>query len=201
MMNLEQYRALFIITTLGLALIPAYPLVGELFSFRGSGFESFSEFWLLGSNHMADGYPFNVRNREEYQIIVGVFNHMSTSEYYKILVKLSNSSELLPNIDQGEPSFLPSLYEFRFFIDNNMLQELVVTFSFNNFTVEKDVLVIGEVMIDDAELLVDASTVWNSEENGNFFHLFFELWRYDIENNKFKYENQFVGLWLNIEAP
>jgi hypothetical protein len=30
--------------------------------------------------------------------------------------------------------------------------------------------------------------------------LFFELWRYDVEYDLFRFDNRFVGLWLNMTA-
>ena len=91
MVNLEDYRALFMMATLGLALVAVSPMLGVILPF-GRGSERFSEFWLLGPDHMAEGYPFNVRAGEEYSVFVGVGNHMGSSEYYKVCVKFCNGS-------------------------------------------------------------------------------------------------------------
>jgi len=56
--NLEEYRVLFLVVTLVLALIVASPVVSMIVP-QGSS-ERFSEFWLLGPDNLAEGYPLNV---------------------------------------------------------------------------------------------------------------------------------------------
>lgn len=85
-MNLEEYRTLFAVATLGLISIAAFPTLSLVVPFPRSA-ERFSELWVLGSNHMAEDYPFNVRVGEEDRVFVGVGNHMGYSSYYKVYVK------------------------------------------------------------------------------------------------------------------
>jgi hypothetical protein len=59
-------------------------------------------------------------------------------------------------------------------------------------------LSVGKVVIDGAALPVGASAAWDSDSEGYFFQLFFELWRYDVASHNFKFDNRFVGLWLNM---
>lgn len=198
-MNLEDYRTLFLVVTLGLALVAASPVLGVVVPF-GGGSERFSEFWLLGPDHMAEGYPFNVRAGEEYSVFVGVGNHMGGSEYYRVYVKLGNGTEFLPDIDGGVPSSLSPLYEFRFFVGDGGVWESAVTFGFEDVDVEGDVLVVGDIVIDGVSFPVGVSAVWDAEKEGYFFVLFFELWRYDVEYDSFKFDDRFVGLWLNMTA-
>ena len=93
-MSLEDYRILFIVATLGLSLVAASPALSAVVPFSG-GSERFSEFWLLGPWHMAEGYPFDVGVGEEYSVFVGVGNHMGCSEYYVVYVKFRNSTQPL----------------------------------------------------------------------------------------------------------
>jgi len=195
--NLDDYRALFLVVTLGLALIVASPLFGVIVPF-GGGSERFSEFWLLGPSHMAEGYPFNVTAGEEYRVFVGVGNHMGGSEYYMVSVKFRNSSQSLPDITGSEPSSLPTLYEYRFFVGDGEVWEMPVTFGFEDVVVEGDFLVVGDVTVDGVVFPVDVSAVGDVERGGCFFQLFFELWRYDVMSESFRFDDRFVGLWLNM---
>lgn len=154
-MNLEEYRVLFLVVTLGLALVAASPVLGVVVP-QGSS-ERFSEFWLLGEGHMAEGYPFNVRAGEVYRVFVGVGNHKGGSEYYLVSVKFRNSIQSLPDVDGGVASSLPPLYEYRFFVGDGEIWEAPVTFGFEGDVVEGDVLVVGDVVINGVVFPVDAS--------------------------------------------
>jgi uncharacterized membrane protein len=196
--NLEEYRTLFIVATLGLALVAASPGLSLVLPETGS--ERFSEFWLLGSDHMAEGYPFDVGVSEEYRVFVGVGNHMGDSEYYKVYVKLRDGTGSLPDVDGSVSSSLDPLYEFRFFVGDGEVWEMPVTFGFKDVVVEGDVLSVGNVMINDVTFPVGTSAVWDSEKEGYFLELFFELWRYDVEYDSFRFDDRFVGLWLNMTS-
>lgn len=197
MVKLKSVRALFIVATLGLTLVASSPALGMLMPF-GDGSEPFSEFWLLGPDHTAEGYPFNVTVGEEYTVFVGVTNHMGNSEYYQVNVKLSNSTELVPDIDSGVPSYLPCLYIYPFFVADGDVWESAITFSFEDLTLEDDVLSVGNVTINGLSFPVDTYAVWDAENEGYFFELFFELWRYDGTDDIFRYTDRFIGLWLSL---
>ena len=98
-MNLEELRALFIVVTLSLVLISALPLISFIVPRRNS--ENYSEFWLLGPDHVGDGYPSIVRDSEMYRVFVGVGNQMGGSEYYLIYVKVGNNTNILPDVDNS----------------------------------------------------------------------------------------------------
>jgi len=196
-MNLEEYRTMFVVVTLVLALVAVSPLLSVVVPF-GGGSERFSELWLLGSDHMTESYPFDVAVGEEYCVFVGVGNHMGGSEYYKVYVKFRNSTESLPDIHKSMPSSLDSLCEFRFFVGEGEVWEMPVIFGFEDVVVVGDLLSVGNVVINGVSFPVGASAVWDSENEGYFFELFFELWHYDVVSHSFRFDDNFVGLWLNI---
>jgi hypothetical protein len=183
------------VATLGLALVAASPALSVIVPF-GSDSEQFSEFWLLGPDHMAEGYPFNVGEGEEYSVFVGVANHMGGSEYYRVCVKFSNGIGSIPV--GGVPSSLSPLYEYRFFVGDGEVWESLMTFRFEELSVEANVLVVANVTINGVSFPIDASAVWDSESEGYFFELFFELWRYDVELHSFGFDSRAVGLRLNM---
>ena len=113
-MNLEEYRTVFAAGSLVLTLLVVAPTLGLIVPFQ-KGMERFSEFWVLGPNHMAEDYAFNVSVYESYNVFVGVGNHLGVSSYYLVYVKFRNQTQPLPNATASEPSPLPPLYEFRAF--------------------------------------------------------------------------------------
>jgi len=195
--NLEDYRTLFIVATLGLTLIVAAPALSVVVPIR-SGSEQFSEFWLLGPTHMAEGYPFNVGVGGEYSVFVGVGNHMGSSEYYVVYVKFRNQTQPLPNATASTPSPLPPLYEFQFFVADGETWESPLTFAFQNVSLQGDSMFLGGVTINGVAFSVDSFSMWDSENSGFYYQLFFELWLYNMTSRSFRYHNRFVGIWLNV---
>jgi len=185
--NLEDYRTLFIVATLGLTLIVAAPALSMVVPVR-SGSERFSELWLLGPTHMAEGYPFNV----------GVGNHMGCSEYYMVYVKFRNQTQPLPDVSDSKPSPLPPLYEFQFFVADGETWESLLMFEILDVSVQGDSMFVGNVSINGVAFSVNSFSMWDSENNGYYYQLFFELWLYNRASHGFQYHNRFVGIWLNV---
>jgi len=196
-MNLEDYRALFATVSLVLILVVAFPALSAVVSFSNGG-ERFSELWLLGPNHMAEGYPFNVGVGEEYSVFVGVGNHMGCSEYYVVYVKFRNQTQPLPDINNSKPSPLPPLYEFQFFVADGETWESLLMFEILGASVQDNSIFVGNISINDVPFSVNGFSMWDSENNGFYYQLFFELWIYDDVSSSLRYHNRFVGLWLNM---
>ena len=196
-MNLEAYRTLFAVAAAGLILIAAFPTLSMVVPFPRSA-ERFSELWILGPNRMAEDYPFNVRVNEEYQVFVGVGNHMGSSSYYMVCVKFRNQSQPLPDISDSVPSSLPPLFEFRFFIVDGESWEAPLDFEFLEVSRFENSCLVRRMMINDAVFSVDSPSTWDSENNGFYYQLFFELWLYDVTSRGFKFHDRFVGIWLNV---
>jgi hypothetical protein len=57
---------------------------------------------------------------------------------------------------------------------------------------------VGRLSVNDVVFEVDCPATWDSEFEGFFYQLFFELWTYDEAVSSFQYHNRFVGLWLNM---
>jgi len=197
-MNLEEYKSVFAVTVLGLILVVAFPTVSMVLSFPGGG-ERFLECWLVGPDHMAEGYPFNVRGGEmQGPIYVGVNNHMGSSEYYVVYVKFRNQTQPLPNATVSEPSPLSPLYEFQFFLADGGTWETPVSFVVEDVGFEGNISLVTEVSINGHVFPVDVFSSWDSEQNGFYFQLFFELWLYSGDVQVFRFHDCFVGIWLNM---
>jgi len=195
--NLEDYRTVFAVTSLALVLVAAAPTLSMVVAFPRST-ERFSELWVLGPNHMAEDYPFNVRVGEEYRVFVGVGNHMGCSSYYMVYVKFRNQSQPLPDASNSTPSPLPPLYEFRFLIMDGGSWEAPLTFTFLEVTRWEDSCLVRRISINDVVFSVDSPSSWDSENNGFYYQLFFELWLYDMTSRSLQFHNRFVGIWLNM---
>ena len=196
-MNLEDYRTLFAVVALGLILMAAFPTLSLVVAFP-RGAERFSELWVLGPNRMAEGYPFDVRVGEGYRVFVGVGNHMGSSSYYMVCVKFRNQSQPLPDASNSVPSPLAPLFEFRFLVVDGESWEAPLAFEFLEVSRLENSCLVSRMMINDVVFSVDSPSTWDSENNGFYYQLFFELWLYDVKSRGFQFHDRFVGIWLNV---
>jgi uncharacterized membrane protein len=196
-MKFQDYRTVFQVSSLVLVLLAASPALSLIVSFPRSG-ESFSELWLLGSNHMAENFPFNVQTGEEISLFLGVGNHLGHSGYYLVYAKFRNQTQPPPNGNSSEPSSLHSIHEFQFLLADGDVWETPVTFEILDASVEGDSMVVESVSVNDRAFEVDCSSTWDSENKGFYFQLFFELWLYNSEGSSFQFNDRFVGIWLNM---
>ncbi|MGA2767332.1 MAG: DUF1616 domain-containing protein [Candidatus Bathyarchaeia archaeon] len=197
-MKLEDYKQVFAAVGLVGVLLFATPALG-LVVHLPSG-EKFSELYVLGSGHMAEDYPFNVRENESYLVYLGVDNHLSSSAYYEVIVKFANQSESLPDTTAGVPSSLPGLYEYRVFLQDGQSWEQPLTFSFSQVSAAQNRSVVGGLRVNGVTLSVEKPEVWDDGNGGYFYEVFMELWIYNVASDAFQFHNRFVGLWLNVTA-
>ena len=190
-MNLEDYRVVFAVSGLILILVASAPTLSLVLPFSGG--ECFSELWILGPNHMAEDYPFNVVNDTVYNVFLGIGNHMGSSAYYMVYVKFRNQSEPLPNATAGTHSPLNATAEYRIFLQGGESWEAPLTFSFLG-----NQSLIQSLIVNNVEFAVNETALWDGENNGYYYQLFLELWIYDAESDAFQYHNRFVGIWLNM---
>lgn len=198
MLKLEDFETIFLLTSFAGALIISSPALAFVFPSQTS--EKFTELYVLGSNRMAEDYPFNVKAGEGYKIYLGIGNHMGSSVHYALYVKLRNQTEPLPNSTTGAPNPLPPLYEYRVFLGHGEVWETPLDFSFEGFSFYGNSSILETLTVNGLNLHVDKTTSWDSENKGYYFELFFELWIHDPESNGFSSHNRFVGIWLSITA-
>ena len=184
---------------MALILIVAFPAVSLVVPFP-SGVERFSELWVLGPNHMAEDYPFNVGSNETYHVFVGVGNHMGYSARYMVYVRFRNRTQPLPDMSNSKPSPLPPLYEFHAFVADGLTWEAPVTFAFLEVLRFENSCLVRRMSINDVVFPVVCSSSWDLENGGFYYQLFFELWLYDVTSQSFQFHDRFVGIWLNVTA-
>jgi hypothetical protein len=198
-MNLSDYRLLYVLACIGLALIIVSPTLAMFVTLPRS--EAFSELWILGPGHMAEGYPFNVGANETYKIYLGVGNHMGGSEYYVVYVKLRNQTESLPDNLNSTPSSLPPLFEYRFFVRDQETGERQVLFSFGDVSFDGNTSRVQTLTLNGLSVDVNECAAWDQANSDCYYQLFFELWLYNAALSGFQYHNRFVGIWLNMTIP
>jgi uncharacterized membrane protein len=195
--NLEDFKLTYVLSCVLLGLIILSPTLAMVVKLPGG--EPFSELWILGPDQMAKDYPFNVKPNEIYKIFLGIGNHMGCSEYYLVYVKFRNQSEPIPDSVNGKPSHLMPIFELRFVLgDNQTLKEIV--FSFREVAFDGNLSRVSRVIINGYELSVDKVALWDEENRGFYFQLFFELWLYKSTTSDFQFHNRFVSLWLNMTS-
>ena len=196
MMNLEDYKTVFAAMGLIGVLLFASPALSLVVHLPGG--EKFSELWVLGPEHTAAGYPFNVSADVSYLVYVGVGNHVGESAYYSVEVKLRNETDDLPNVTVDAPSPLPSLYEYRLFLQDGQSWEESLNFSFLQVSTGQNTSMVGGVTVNGVTVGVYKPNVWDEENGGYFYELFMELWIYNVTSDAFQYNNRFVGLYLDM---
>jgi len=59
---------------------------------------------------------------------------------------------------------------------------------------------VKDFIINNQVVHFDSSGVWDVEQVGFYYQLFFELWLYDVTLQSFEFHNRFVGIWLNMTS-
>jgi uncharacterized membrane protein len=204
-MNLSDLKVLFIIVTAVVALLVASPVLSRILVYPRTEF--FSEMWLLGPNHKAESYPYNVTQGENYTVYLGIRNHLGYCAYYVVQVKFRNETQSMPTrfgpIENRTPSSMPSLFNISAFVADEQNFELPISFSFdyeanlNRSQVEFKSLTFNDEFLD----LEGYTTTCNKTSSCFFGNLIFELWIYNTQATSLSYHGRFVDLKFNMTTP
>lgn len=202
-MNLHKYSVLVFAITGVLALVVASPALSKLLIFPQTDF--FTEFWVLGSNHAADYYPSSISRNHSYSVFLGIGNRLGYCAYYTVQVKLRNQTEPAPI--NNTSSSLPALYNINAFVADNTAWEIPVSFSFdytyhNETSVYNETrswisfrnLTLNNIVLDIGNYI----TYYDSNRQGFYENLFFELWIFNRTLDDFQYHARFLNLRLNM---
>jgi hypothetical protein len=197
-LDVRDYQVLFLTVVAVSALLVASPALSRLLVWPRTEF--FTEMWLLGPNHMAEGLPYDVSSGKNYSVFLGVGNRLGHVAYYRVSVKFRNQTQ--PAADPFKRTFssLPALYNFSLFVPDEQVIELPLTFSLNysyNATLARvefsSLRLNGEVLS-----LTDYTAAWNSTRRESICNLFFEAWIYNATVGDFRYHERFLSLRLNM---
>ena len=126
-------------------------------------------------------------------------NPVSILQYYLVKVKIRNQTEPLPDTLAGEPSPLSSIFEYRLFVRDSEILEKSLDFSFDVFF-EENSNRLTKLVINGNDVTIDKCAVWDDDNAGYYYQLFFELWIYDIATSDFQFHNRYVQFWLNMSS-
>jgi hypothetical protein len=195
-MKLGEYKMVLVAVGLIGVLLIASPSIAAVLPLPAG--EQFSELYLLGPGKMAENYPYNIAEGQTYSVYVGVGNHLGSSAYYMVYVKLRNQTDLLPNSTTAAPSPLQPLYEYRFCLQDSNNWETPLTFSVTNASISGNQSLIRQLTINGVKFDVNKPSVWDSNSTIFSYQLVFELWLYNVPSNSVQYNNRFVSLRLNF---
>ena len=197
-MDVRDYQVLFLVVVAVSALLVASPALSRLLVWPRTEF--FTELWILGPNHMAEGYPYNVSRHENYSVFLGIGNRLGHLAYYSIAVKFRNQTQPAADTFNRTFSSLPALYNVSAFVADEQVLELSLTFSLNYSysdvlsRIEFYSLTLNNVLLN----LTDCTATWDSGRNEFMGNLFFEAWIYNATMGDFQYHERFVNLRLNM---
>lgn len=193
-MDIERYKVTFIVITAIIVLLVASPALQRILVYPQTEF--FTELWLLGPNHKAENYPYNITQNGENKVYLGISNHLGSASYYMVQIKLRNQTQQEPT--NVSSSSQPSLYNLSLFVANNQTLETLITFSFN-YSVGNDTVYLNYLTVNNVQLpLIGYMTTWNSTNHDYYERMIFELWLYNSATGNFGYNCRYVALRLNM---
>jgi Protein of unknown function (DUF1616) len=224
-LDLQQYKALFLVVTGILALFVASPVLQKVLVYPQ--IEFFTELWLLGPQNTAENYPRNVTSGGNYSVFLGVTNQLGSCAYYVVEVKFRNQTQSGPDSLNRTSSSLEPLYNVHFFVPDKETWKMAVTFSLDysfdkaTRTVYRNVTVsnpggdvtyrlvaenvtleqanFGHLRLNDANLSLEGlSSDFNPQTREFFGNLIFELWIYNPKTSGYVYHERYVDLKLNM---
>jgi hypothetical protein len=197
-LKLSDYKLIFATVALIGVLLIASPVLAEHLHFPNG--EQYSELYLLGPDQTPQSIPLNIATGQNYTVNVGIGDHLGTSAYYVLYVKLRNETNQLPNQTTGTPSSLPQLYEYSSLVQNGENWTAPLTFSVSHISISDNRLVLGSITINNVECNVCKIAEFDQQNDGYYYQLFIELWAYNPISQTFEYQNRFVYFWLNATA-
>jgi hypothetical protein len=180
-----------------LALLIASPALQRILVYPQTDF--FTGLYLLDSNHMTDNYPYNITKNVNYNVFLGITNHLGTSAQYQVQIKFRNAEQSAPDSISHTPRNLPSLRTVDATVANNETWELPVTFSFDYSLADANSINFNSVTFNGERLSLNGVTSTFNSNTGIFFgNLIFELWIYNNTVNSYQYHERFVDLKFSM---
>jgi hypothetical protein len=158
----------------------------------------FSEMWVLRSDRTIESRIFNISPNTPSSVYLGVRNHLGNFEYYQVYVKLRNPADTLQEKEEGLPSQLAPIFEYRLFLRNNDTWEDSFAFSFEEVLFKGDACQVSRLSINGQDVIVNKLLPYDKANGGFSGQLLFELWIYNTTISDFQYHNRHVWFWFNL---
>lgn len=197
-MTLQENKIIIIVVTAVVGLIVASPALQHVLVYPQTEF--FTELYLLGPNHMASDFPYNITSGQNYNVSLGISNQLGSCAYYQVQVKFRNSTQSAPDSFNRTYSLQPSLYNVNVFVADKETWELPVTFGLDYSYDENSTQINFSKLSFNNELLNlnGSSTSWDSNTTSYYGNLIFELWIYNDTAGGFQYHQRFVDMKFNM---
>jgi len=198
--DLQKYKALFFVVIAVLALFVASPALQKILVYPQTEF--FTEMWLLGPAHNAEGYPHDIAKNGGYSVYLGLANHLGSCAYYLVEVKFRNETQ--PEADTFNRTFStqPVLYNMTAFVADKETWEVPLSFSFDYYNAsDANVTKINfsSLKLNDVSLSLQGySSIWNLTRHDFYGSLSFELWIYNSTISSYQYHERFLTLRFNM---
>jgi hypothetical protein len=197
-MELDSYRKIIIAIGLIGILLLASPTIAVLI--KPPVGEQFSQLYMLGPNHTFDNIPFNIVEGDNNLVYLGVGNQLGYSSYYTVYIKIGGQNDSIPNIESNQPSVLQPIFEYTVFLQDGETWQSPLTLQANKLSFVNTACLLSSLEINGINYQINKTSIWNSEKNGYFFNLIFELWIYNATTRVSEYNNRFLSLTLNMTA-
>jgi uncharacterized membrane protein len=197
-MNFQDYKVIILVVTAVVGLIVASPAIQRVLVYPQTEF--FTELWLLGPNHMAEDFPYNISRGESSNVFLGIANQLGRCTYYEVQVKFRNSTQSAPDSFNHTSSSLPPLYSLNVFVADKETWELPVSFGFDySYDRSSSQVNFDRLLFNNEQINLNGySASWDSNRTAYFGNLIFELWIYNDSTGGFQYHERFVDLKLNM---
>ena len=195
-MGLQKYKGLILVIAAVSTLFIASPLLQNVTYFPQTVF--FSELSLFGPYNNAT-YPSNITVGTDYRFYLTVDNHLGSSASYVIKPKFGNQTSFTPDSFNHTSSVLPSLGDIPLSLPDNKSQQLPIDVSFQ-YKIDANnprQLDMQSITLNGATIADSTKISWNTEKDGFYGNLFFELWLYN-ETNGLQYNQRYVSLWVKM---
>jgi hypothetical protein len=195
-MGLQKYKGLILVIAAVSTLFIASPLLQNVTFFPQTVF--FTELSLFGPYNNAT-YPSNITVGTDLRLYLNVDNHLGTAASYVIKPKFGGQSNFTPDSFNHTSSVLPSLGDIALSLPDNKSQQLPIDVSFQ-YKIDANnprQLDMESITINGATIADSTKISWNTEKDGFYGNLFFELWLYN-ETNGLQYNQRYVSLWVKM---
>ncbi len=194
-MSFAYQKEIFLVIIAVIIVVIAFPFIQQALVDKKP--EPNSELWLLGQQHTADNYPFNIKSNQNYTVFIDVKNNLGDMVQYMIRARFLNMTQ------RATASPVPSIYSSTAAVEDGATWAFPITFSIDyafdeaTFKVNLNSISVNNMTTNAS----DISVAWDSDNEGRFGYLDFELWIYDNDAREFKNHGRSVDLRLNMTAP
>jgi hypothetical protein len=182
-MNLKEWRLIYLtiyILAVGGIL---YPVVKPLLTETEGTFLSMT---ILGNSNSTGDYfhsdESTANQGEEVKWKIRIYNGLKDPVYLSIKIKFTDQNTTSPNIDTCTPLDAPTIFVINRILINSEIVEFPFTWEVGDIEIIDNEYTIKSLIVNDK--MVNTNVVLYNDFRAK---LIFEVWKYDVETNKFEF--------------